>query len=45
MEGTHPDLTVVQPGVPINPEVDKGLKSIPVDEIRMVAELTARHTY
>lgn len=45
MEGTHPDLTVVQPGVPINPEVDKGLKSIPVDEIRMVGELTARHTY
>ena len=45
MEGTHPDLTVVQPGVPINPEVDKGLKSIPVDEIRMVGELTAKHTY
>ena len=45
MEGTHPDLTVVQPGVPINPEVDKGLKSIPVDEIRMVGELTARHAY
>ena len=45
LEGTHPDLTVVQPGVPINPEVEKGLKSIPVDEIRMVSELAARHTY
>lgn len=43
--GNHPDVILVQPGVPINPEVDKGLKSIPVDEIRMVNELVGQHTF
>lgn len=43
--GNHPDVILVQPGVPINPSVDKGLKSIPVDEIRMVNELTGQHTF
>ena len=45
MAGNHPDIIVVQPGVPINPEVDKGLKSIPVGEIRMVNELVGQHTF
>lgn len=43
--GNHPDVILVQPGVPINPQVDKGLKSIPVDEIRMVNELVGQHTF
>lgn len=41
----HPDVIIVQPGVPINPEVDKGLKSIPVDEIRKVNEIVGQHTF
>lgn len=44
-EGNHPDYITVKPGVPINPEVDKGLKSIPVDEIRAVNELVGQHTF
>lgn len=44
-DGNHPDVILVQPGVPINPQVDKGLKSIPVDEIRMVNELVGQHTF
>lgn len=43
--GNHPDMIVVQPGVPINPSVNRDLKSIPVDEIRAVNELAGRHTY
>ena len=44
-EENHPDVLIVQPGVPINPEVDKNLKSIPVDEIRKVNELVNQHTF
>lgn len=44
-EGNHPDVIVVRPGEPINPRVDRGLKSIPVDEIRQVNELTGQHTF
>lgn len=43
--GNHPDVIVVQPGVPISPEVSRDLKSIPVDEIRAVNELAGRHTF
>ena len=44
-EGNHPDIILVRPGEPINPRVDRGLKSIPVDEIRQVNELAGRHTF
>lgn len=44
-ESNHPDLITVKPGEPINPKVDKGLKSIPVDEIRMVNETVGQHTF
>lgn len=44
-DGNHPDVILVQPGVPINPQVDRGLKSIPVDEIRMVNETVGQHTF
>ena len=44
-EGNHPDYITVKPGEPINPQVDKGLKSIPVDEIRMVNEIVGQHTF
>ena len=43
--GSHPDIVTVQPGVPINPHVERNLKSIPVDEIRMVNELVGQQTY
>ncbi|MGN0779973.1 MAG: DNA polymerase III subunit delta' [Aristaeellaceae bacterium] len=45
LTGNHPDVVTVQPGVPIHPKVEKGLKSIPVDEIRMVNELAGQHTF
>ncbi|MBR4080482.1 MAG: DNA polymerase III subunit delta' [Clostridia bacterium] len=43
--GNHPDVIVVQPGIPISSEVNAGLKSIPVDEIRAVNALAGRHTF
>ena len=43
--GNHPDVIIVQPGIPISAEVNRDLKSIPVDEIRAVNELAGRHTY
>lgn len=44
-EGNHPDVILVQAGEPIHPEVERGLKTIPVKEIRMVNELVGRHTF
>lgn len=44
-EGTHPDVVLVQPGVPLNPHIEKGKKTIPVEDIRTVNETVGRHTY
>lgn len=45
LEDNHPDLVIVQPGKPIAAHVDAGKKTIPVDDIRAVIEITGRHTF
>ena len=44
-DGTHADLVVIAPGKPISPDVRPDMKSIPVDEIRALIAITARHTF
>ena len=44
-ENNHPDVLLVQPGVPISSQVDSGRKTIPVEDIRAVIEITGRHTF
>ena len=45
LEDNHPDLVTVQPGKPISTQVDAGRKTIPVEDIRAVIEITGRHTF
>lgn len=44
-EGNHPDVIVVSPGNPLSPDVERGRKGIPVDEIRYVLSLVGQHTF
>ena len=44
-DGNHPDLTRIRAGEPISPRVDKGKKSIPVEDIREMTEIVGRHAY
>lgn len=44
-DDNHPDVLVVQPGKPISSQVDVGRKTIPVEDIRAVIEITGRHTF
>ena len=44
-EDSHPDVLIVQPGKPISAQVDAGRKTIPVEDIRAVIEITGRHTF
>ena len=44
-DDNHPDVLIVQPGVPISSQVEAGRKTIPVEDIRAVIEITGRHTF
>ena len=44
-DDNHPDVLIVQPGKPISAQVDAGRKTIPVEDIRAVIEMTGRHTF
>ena len=44
-DDNHPDVLIVQPGKPISSQVEAGRKTIPVEDIRAVIEMTARHTF
>lgn len=44
-ENNHPDVLIVEPGRPISAQVDAGRKTIPVEDIRAVIEITGRHTF
>ena len=39
----HPDLTLIQKGVPISADVSKGRATIPVDDIREMIRITSTH--
>ncbi|MBR4457402.1 MAG: DNA polymerase III subunit delta' [Clostridia bacterium] len=40
--GNHPDALAVRPGEPLSPKEDKGKKTIPVSDIRILNELAVR---
>ena len=43
--GEHPDITLIEKGVPISPGVAKGKSTIPVDDIREMIRLCSQYTY
>ena len=44
-ENNHPDVLIVEPGKPVSSQVEAGRKTIPVEDIRAVIEITGRHTF
>lgn len=43
--GEHPDITVVEKGIPISSETAKGRSTIPVDDIREIIRLCSQYAY
>ena len=43
--GEHPDITVIEKGCPISPDVQKGRATIPVEDIREMIRLCSRYAY
>ena len=41
----HPDFTVLRPGAPIAPGVDKGKKIIPVDDVRELSRIVRNNPF
>ena len=45
LAGEHPDITVIEKGNPISPDVQKGRATIPVEDIREMIRLCSRYAY
>ena len=45
MAGEHPDVTVIEKGVPLSQETAKGRSTIPVDDIREMIRLCSRYSF
>ena len=45
LSGEHPDITVIEKGNPISPDVQKGRATIPVEDIREMIRLCSRYAY
>lgn len=45
LAGEHPDITVIEKGCPISPEVQKGRATIPVEDIREMIRLCSRYAF
>ena len=45
MAGENPDITVIEKGNPISPDVQKGRATIPVEDIREMIRLCSRYAY
>ena len=45
LAGEHPDITVIEKGNPISPDVQKGRTTIPVEDIREMIRLCSRYAY
>ena len=43
--GEHPDITVIEKGVPLSPGTAKGRSTIPVDDIREMISICSRYAY
>ena len=45
LAGTHQDVSILQPGQPIAPRVEKGRKTIPVEDIRELIARASRFSF
>ena len=43
--GEHPDITIIEKGVPLSPNTSKGRSSIPVDDIREMISICSRYAF
>jgi len=43
--GEHPDVTLIEKGVPLSPNTSKGRSTIPVDDIREMISLCSRYAF
>lgn len=43
--GEHPDITVIEKGIPLSQEVQKGRATIPVEDIREMIRICNRYAY
>ena len=43
--GEHPDITIVEKGIPLSPDTAKGRTTIPVDDIREMIRICSRYAY
>lgn len=43
--GEHPDITVIEKGIPLNAETTRGRNSIPVDDIREMIRICSQYAY
>ena len=45
MAGEHPDITIIEKGVPLSKDTAKGRSSIPVDDIREMIRLCSQYSF
>ena len=45
LSGEHPDITIVEKGIPLSPETSKGRATIPVDDIREVIRICSQYSF
>lgn len=43
--GEHPDMTIIEKGIPLSADTPKGRSTIPVDDIRELIRLCSRYAY
>ena len=43
--GEHPDITVIEKGIPLSPDTAKGRSTIPVDDIREMIRICSQYPY
>lgn len=43
--GEHPDITVIQKGLPLSPDTAKGRTTIPVDDIREMIRMCSQYSF
>ena len=45
LSGEHPDITIIEKGVPLSAETARGKSSIPVDDIREMIRIVSRYSF
>ena len=45
LSGEHPDITLIEKGIPLSPDTAKGRSTIPVDDIREMIRLCSQYSF